>query len=148
MLRIRSEHAIGFLKGRFQCLKSLRVSINGKTSHKIATFWIIAGIAVHAFAIRCEEAEKAAAGDDSDEDDDERWLFIRAGLSSAEEDADEREPRPPYQPRGDESLAAGKKWREDLKRAMQQARRERAERRRRGRPYLSSEDDDEDDISE
>jgi hypothetical protein len=36
MLCIRSEHAIGFLKGRFQSLKNLRLHIKDQVSHVIA----------------------------------------------------------------------------------------------------------------
>ena len=35
MVRIRSEHAIGFLKGRFASLKHLRIHIKNKTSHNL-----------------------------------------------------------------------------------------------------------------
>ncbi|KIL57516.1 hypothetical protein M378DRAFT_33627, partial [Amanita muscaria Koide BX008] len=55
MLRIRSEHAIGFLKGRFHSLKGLRVYIKNEKTHKIATYWIAACIGIHAFAMLCEE---------------------------------------------------------------------------------------------
>jgi hypothetical protein len=54
MVRIRSEHAIGFLKGRFQSLKNLRVSIKDEKTHKFATYWIAACIGVHAFAMQRE----------------------------------------------------------------------------------------------
>ncbi|KAI0045772.1 hypothetical protein FA95DRAFT_1455900, partial [Auriscalpium vulgare] len=54
MVRIRSEHAIGYLKGRFHSLKGLRVSIRDSRSHKYATYWVAACIGVHAFAMQCE----------------------------------------------------------------------------------------------
>ncbi|PPR03353.1 hypothetical protein CVT24_012571 [Panaeolus cyanescens] len=66
MIRIRSEHAIGFLKGRFQSLKALRVNIVDAKSHKYATYWILACIAVHNFALRCEKIEKAHQADVSE----------------------------------------------------------------------------------
>ncbi|KIL54974.1 hypothetical protein M378DRAFT_39669, partial [Amanita muscaria Koide BX008] len=55
MVRIRSEHAIGFLKGRFHSLKNLRARICDKKSHILATYWVAACIGVHAFAMQCEE---------------------------------------------------------------------------------------------
>ncbi|KJA25910.1 hypothetical protein HYPSUDRAFT_100788, partial [Hypholoma sublateritium FD-334 SS-4] len=58
MLRIRSEHAIGFLKGRFQSLKDLRVAIKDENSHKFATYWVVACIGIHSFAMTCEAEEK------------------------------------------------------------------------------------------
>ncbi|KAE9388171.1 hypothetical protein BT96DRAFT_836679, partial [Gymnopus androsaceus JB14] len=58
MVRIRSEHAIGFLKGRFQSLKDLRVNISDEKSHKFATYWGLACILVHNFAMTCEEEER------------------------------------------------------------------------------------------
>ncbi|KAG6826089.1 hypothetical protein H0H92_001157, partial [Tricholoma furcatifolium] len=36
---IHSEHAIGFLKGRFQSLKELHVNIKDEASHKFAMYW-------------------------------------------------------------------------------------------------------------
>ena len=40
IVRIRSEHAIGYLKGRFHSLKRLRLRISEERSHKFATYWI------------------------------------------------------------------------------------------------------------
>jgi hypothetical protein len=37
MVHIRSEHAIGFLKGRFHLLKHLHIQIKDERSHKFAT---------------------------------------------------------------------------------------------------------------
>jgi len=58
MVCIRSEHAIGFLKGRFHSLKHLRLRISDEQSHKFATYWIAACIGVHAFAMQCEDEER------------------------------------------------------------------------------------------
>jgi hypothetical protein len=74
-IRIRSEHAIGFLKGRFQSLKELRVKIINQKSHKFATYWIAACIGVHAFAMVCEDADEDSGYDRQD--------FINDGLSSS-----------------------------------------------------------------
>ncbi|KAI5825490.1 hypothetical protein K523DRAFT_222903, partial [Schizophyllum commune Tattone D] len=57
-VRIRSEHAIGFLKGRFQSLKNLRVNIIDEATHKFALYWIVCCINVHAFAMECEAEER------------------------------------------------------------------------------------------
>ncbi|TFY54301.1 hypothetical protein EVG20_g9761 [Dentipellis fragilis] len=78
MLRIRSEHVIGFLKGRFQSLKSLHVRICDEATHQFATQWVVACIATHAFAMQCEAEEH---GDDQLSDDS----FIGDGLSSDED---------------------------------------------------------------
>jgi hypothetical protein len=83
MLRIRSEHAIGFLKGRFHSLKGLRVRILDERSHKFATYWVAACIGLHAFAMQCEDEE------DSQSDDlEEMDAFIAEGLSSSESDSE------------------------------------------------------------
>jgi hypothetical protein len=66
MLCIRSEHAIGFLKGRFQSLKNLRLHIKDQVSHVIATYWVAACIGVHAFAVRHEEEEQHLNNPDFD----------------------------------------------------------------------------------
>lgn len=113
MLRIRSEHAIGYLKGRFQSLKSLQVNIQDESTHKFATYWIAVCIAVHAFAIQQEKGEQ-----DSEESDCAYWDFVQEGLSS-ESDLDElarRSQAPEVPPGGDNGgLPAAKEWRETLK---------------------------------
>jgi hypothetical protein len=82
MIRIRSEHAIGFLKGRFHSLKHLRIRIVDEKSHRFATYWIAACVTLHAFAIRCEAEENEGQ---------EELLFhaqnqfINEGLSSQSE---------------------------------------------------------------
>lgn len=63
MIRIRSEHAIGYLKGRFQSLKGLRVAICDEQSHKFATYWVLACVVLHNIALECEE--EARRRDDS-----------------------------------------------------------------------------------
>ncbi|KAJ6517529.1 hypothetical protein C8R47DRAFT_255905 [Mycena vitilis] len=84
MVRIRSEHAIGFLKGRFHSLKKLRILIKDEKTHQFATYWVMACVGVHAFAMQ-QEAEERGAGND-----DEAVMadpFIDEGLSS-ESDAE------------------------------------------------------------
>lgn len=50
-IRIKSEHAIGYLKGRFQSLKKLRVNIHTKKDIVYATGWINACIILHSFCM-------------------------------------------------------------------------------------------------
>ena len=50
-LRIGSEHAIGYLKGRFQSLKELRVLIKSEEDIAFATVWINTCIIIHAFCL-------------------------------------------------------------------------------------------------
>ncbi len=102
MLRIRSEHAIGYLKGRFQSMKNLRINIRDEATHKIATYWILGCIAVHSFAMQQEEKEK-----DTDESDCAYWDFIQEGLSEDDEAMRMQAPEPPVV--GDDGgLPAGK----------------------------------------
>ena len=53
-IRIRNEHAIGYLKGRMQSLKGLRLQINDKKDLHFAMLWIRSCITIHAFAYRLE----------------------------------------------------------------------------------------------
>ena len=46
-LRVRSEHAIGVLKGRFASLKELRMRLNGKNDFDCATSWVLACCVLH-----------------------------------------------------------------------------------------------------
>jgi hypothetical protein len=82
MVRIRSEHAIGFFKGRFQSMKGLRVNIKDEKTHRFATYWIAACIGIHTFAMQCEEQERGA---DSDDEAVMADPFINEGLSSTSE---------------------------------------------------------------
>ena len=86
ILRIRSEHAIGFLKGCFQSLKNLQLHIKDRISHVIGTYWVAACIGIHAFAIRHEAQEKRRTDPDFDEFADNYWdPFIDEGLSTTSE---------------------------------------------------------------
>lgn len=53
-LRIRSEHCMGALKGRFQCLRGLRVCINTADDHIEACRWITIAIILHNLVIDVE----------------------------------------------------------------------------------------------
>lgn len=126
MLRIWSEHAIGFLKGRFQSLKSLRLQIKDEKTHKFATYWIVACIALHTFVMKCEQ--------EGSEDADSDYLdpFVFEGQSS---DEMENEPAPPAAATSSRractvTLAAARRRHEQLKRRLFRAREMRAEQRR------------------
>lgn len=126
MVRIRSEHAIGFLKGRLQSLKSLRVSIKSEKTHKFATYWVAACIGVHSFAMQCEDEERP----DSDEDAAMADPFIRDGLSSSSDSSANTSPAR----RGRASqtrLQSGKAKRESLKQALFKTKDKRGRRRAR-----------------
>lgn len=130
MVRIRSEHAIGFLKGRFQSLKGLRVRIKDAHSHRFATYWVLGCIAVHGFAMQDEEDERAAAGDDSDTVAADP--FIQEGLSSSSDDDSDNAGRGIRTNFGTR-LQAAKARREELKAALLRAKERQAERRVRRR---------------
>jgi hypothetical protein len=85
MLCIRSEHAIGFLKGRFQSLKNLRLHIKDQVSHVIATYWVAACIGVHAFAVQHEEEEQHLNNPDFDKLAEITDPFIEEGLTTTSE---------------------------------------------------------------
>jgi hypothetical protein len=56
-IRVRSEHAIGYLKGRCASLKSLRISIRKKEHIRYMVGWIVAAICVHNFSLDHENME-------------------------------------------------------------------------------------------
>lgn len=53
-LRIRSEHCMGALKGRFQCLRGLRVNIDTANDHIQACRWMTVAIVLHNLIIDVE----------------------------------------------------------------------------------------------
>jgi hypothetical protein len=59
-LRVRSEHCIGALKGRWQCLRGLRVDISSPENHVRACRWITIAIILHNLVIDTEGTESAA----------------------------------------------------------------------------------------
>lgn len=124
MIRIRSEHAIGFLKGRFQSLKGLRILIKDEASHKFATYWVVAAIGIHSFAMKCEMDERGV------EDSDDPFIAEGASVSS---DSDQEQVAPfPTRSRGPRSLARAKAYREHLKALLFRAREKRARRQEQG----------------
>ncbi len=58
-LRVRSEHCIGALKGRFQCLRGLRAKIHNPHEHALACRWITITIILHNLVIDVEGGSKA-----------------------------------------------------------------------------------------
>jgi hypothetical protein len=50
-VRIRSEHAIGYLKGTWQSLRGLRIRLDNEDHIHYATLWIITCIHLHTFAL-------------------------------------------------------------------------------------------------
>ena len=106
---------MGFLKGRFHSLKSLRVNINSSQRHIFATYWVSACIGLHSFALKCEADEREKAGNATSVED---HPFIQEGLESDSDSLDSsgdgialdqgasRNPR----------LRAGRAFREKLKR--------------------------------
>ncbi|KAF7372536.1 DDE Tnp4 domain-containing protein [Mycena venus] len=132
MVRIRSEHSIGFLKGRFHSLKGLRVLIKDANSHKFATYWIAACVGVHAFAMQCEEEERGESDDDAVMADP----FIEEGLSSSDSEVNTT-----FMATGI-PVHAGKAKREELKRRLFKAKeRRKRHRARRQRQELGLDSD-------
>lgn len=74
-IRIRSEHAIGLLKGRFQSLRELRIQISSLNRHRWAIVWIRCCIILHNLIIMIE-------GDE--EDGIWRQHLVRAGLNTGD----------------------------------------------------------------
>ena len=60
-LRVRSEHAMGALKGRFQCLRGLRIHINSKSDHVEACHWVTIAIILHNIVVELEDNKSVAA---------------------------------------------------------------------------------------
>ena len=115
MLQIRSEHAIGFLKGRFPSLKNLRIQIKSAKEHQITTLWIAACIGIHNFALRHEAAEKAEEGAEYSPAEDP---FILEGLDGSS-DSDGARPMPVMPGTGSTSrLRLAKRVREKLKKRL------------------------------
>lgn len=145
MVRIRSEHAIGYLKGRLHSLKGLRVNINSRAGHLFATYWITACICIHAYAMQREAEER---NDDGCADFDDP--FIAEGLTSeSDTDSSDRNvlSRSTRLGRGAANrLTAAKACREKLKGCLFRAKEKRREdgaRRRRERYGIYSSDESE-----
>ena len=60
-VRIRSEHCVGYLKGRWSSLRGLRIRIDKPEDHQFTTLWIASCIHLHNFAIGHENKETPEA---------------------------------------------------------------------------------------
>ena len=58
-IRVHSEHCMGAIKGRFQCLRGLRVAINCKEDHASALHWIRCAIILHNLVIDVDGSQSA-----------------------------------------------------------------------------------------
>lgn len=77
-IRIRSEHCVGFLKGRFSSLRGLRRRIDHIRGLHMAIFWVTACIVLHGFAMKHEASPDMTADD-----------FFQDGLQILEEEHSE-----------------------------------------------------------
>lgn len=57
-VRVKSEHAMGYLKGRFGSLRGLRQQIGDATDHKRALTWVKTCIIIHTLVSFVEEGEE------------------------------------------------------------------------------------------
>lgn len=73
-VRIRSEHCVGWLKGRFPCMKGLRLRIDEEAHVQYASLWLQGCILIHNFAVRAEGGVNM-----------ERDTFFREGREYMEE---------------------------------------------------------------
>ena len=60
-LCVQSEHAMGALKGRFQCLRGLRLQINSKSDHVKACHWVTIAIILHNIIVELEDNKSVTA---------------------------------------------------------------------------------------
>jgi DDE superfamily endonuclease len=65
-IRIRVEHCIGILKGRFQSLKGLRLAIRGERDIKRMGCWILTYCVLHNLILQ-DEFDSERAEDEGDE---------------------------------------------------------------------------------
>ncbi|THU80473.1 hypothetical protein K435DRAFT_695627, partial [Dendrothele bispora CBS 962.96] len=116
-VRIRSEHGVGYFKGRWSSLRGLRLRIDNRKSLQFASLWIIVCIILHNFALEHE--------DDIDHSSD---VFFRRGNQivhgeisdkEAEQIAHEMAGGTNVEEEGDEiGLLEGKLKREELKQLL------------------------------
>ena len=78
-MRIRSEHAVGYLKGWFQSLRGLRQQINSECEYMLALAWVRTCLIVHSFAACHEDHEYES----------DFWEWIDEGMSGEDEREDE-----------------------------------------------------------
>jgi len=109
----------------------LRVNIKNEQSHKFAIYWVAACVAVHAFAMQCEEDERSDDEDDAIVDMDP---FIAEGLLSSSDSDDNANRLPENRRPTGTRLQAGKEFRRQLKDSLFRAKERRAQWRARRRP--------------
>ncbi|EJD42779.1 hypothetical protein AURDEDRAFT_67179 [Auricularia subglabra TFB-10046 SS5] len=121
-VRVRSEHCIGYLKGRFQSLRGLRLRVDKQADVLRLDSWIIACICVHNFALTREHSEdfhldkffeKGERIMRRDRRERARLLREREEQAAAEEAVRGQ--------RRDEELARGRALREHLKARIREA---------------------------
>ncbi|KIJ41811.1 hypothetical protein M422DRAFT_255128 [Sphaerobolus stellatus SS14] len=56
-VHVRSEHCVGFFKGRWSSMQGLHLHINNPTHIHLATIWITTCIILHNFTMQHEEGE-------------------------------------------------------------------------------------------
>ena len=81
-MRIRIEHTIGVLKGRFQSLHELRINVSSHNRHLYTIMWCRACIILHNLIIRIE-------GDTVDE----RWMeeLLECGRADGQNNANDKD---------------------------------------------------------
>ena len=72
---MRSEHCVGFLKGRWSSLRGLRLRIDQPEHIQFACIWIISCIVLHSFAIEHEQGREVEVDD-----------FFQDGIAILEQD--------------------------------------------------------------
>ena len=75
-MRIQSEHAMGYFKGRFCSLRGLRQQIDNAVDHERALAWVKACIVIHTLVLLIE---------DGNEDLEFIEDLVRQGLGDSED---------------------------------------------------------------
>lgn len=57
-VHVKSEHAMGYLKGRFSSLRGLRQQIDDATDHKRALAWVKTCVIIHTLVSFIEEGDE------------------------------------------------------------------------------------------
>jgi hypothetical protein len=57
-VRVKSEHAMGYLKGRFSSLRGLRQQIDNAVDHKRALAWVKTCVIIHTLVSFVEEGDE------------------------------------------------------------------------------------------
>jgi hypothetical protein len=80
-IRVHSEHAIGYLKGRFNSLRGLRQQVLNERAHELALMWVKACMVLHMLCWRIEAQQH---------EDDTIWELIDIGVAAERRAAAER----------------------------------------------------------